>query len=273
MLPAAVRKINCWISNCSDFKCQVRDPKLARAQLLYFAFLTAENRHQPLLDSLIEEAAAALAEHESAIRRVIREKTAWVWQKLSVDEKISDSLITALRAMVQAAADDPQHEWRQRFDERLRGFVQELKVSDEYRALGESIKTRLLEHPALQQYLAGLWHQIKGDVAAEAIRPGSTLKSRLEGAIIGFVDAIERDPAMREKVNQWLRQAVINVANSNRQEIAKLIAETVRRWDTRTLIARIETEVGADLQFIRLNGTLIGGLAGLAIYVVSHLVF
>ena len=160
-----------------------------------------------------------------------------------------------------------------RFDEAVREFVRKLTTSPEYLARGEQLKAELLQHPAVRTYVAGLWGEIKGAVRRDAARPGSKLKERVAAVIVGFADALLADPALRAKVDGWAKATIVRTVTSRRREVGLLIAETMRRWDARTFTDKIEQEVGNDLQYIRLNGTIIGGLAGVAIYVVTLLFF
>jgi uncharacterized membrane-anchored protein YjiN (DUF445 family) len=233
--------------------------------------LTAHDRHRPLVDEMLTQAQKLLADSEPDIRLRVRERTGWLWQKLGVDERLSDKLIEAVETTLDELARDPEHAWRDKLDDAIRRFAHELKTSPRRREEGEALKARLLEHPALAQYLRSVWEDFRREMIADAERPDSALGRRLENLASGIAELIERDEAVRRKLNRWLRGAVLELVDSRRDEVAQLIAETVRKWDADTFSRKIETEVGRDLQYIRINGTLIGGLVGVGIHLVSNL--
>jgi uncharacterized membrane-anchored protein YjiN (DUF445 family) len=186
---------------------------------------------------------------------------------------VAKTILSAAEQQLREVSEDPDHPWRRRFDDAVFEFVEKLKTSPEYRARAEQIKEELLDHPAARSYVAGLWGEIKVAVRRDAGRPESRLKERIADVFLGFADALLGDDSLRAKANGWAKGAFVRAATSRRREVGLLIAETVRRWDARTLTDKVEQEVGNDLQYIRLNGTIIGGLVGVAIYVVTLLLF
>ncbi len=237
------------------------------------AMLTQHDRHQEILDTLLKSASRLLGEYDGMIRQKITENTAWLFRKLSLDAVVAKTLLSAAEQQLREVSEDPNHPWRRRFDDAVREFVAKLITSPEYLAQGERLKMELLEHPAVRNYVAGLWGEIKGAVRRNAAQPGSKLKERVAAVIVGFADALLADEALRLKVDGWAKMTIVRVVTTRRREVGLLIAETMRRWDARTFTDKIEQEVGHDLQYIRLNGTIIGGLAGVAIYAVTLLFF
>jgi uncharacterized membrane-anchored protein YjiN (DUF445 family) len=233
--------------------------------------LTAHDRHRPLVDEMLAQAGRLLSDAEPDIRERVRERTGWLWQKLGVDEKVSDKLIEAVETTLDELAKDPSHAWRAKLDEAIRRFAQELRTSPQRREEGEALKARLLEHPALGRYVRGVWEDFRAELISDASRPESAIGRHLANLADGVAELIERDEAVRRKLNRWLRHAALELVESRRDEVAQLIAETVRKWDSETFSRKIEAEVGRDLQYIRINGTLIGGLVGVAIHAFTHL--
>jgi uncharacterized membrane-anchored protein YjiN (DUF445 family) len=123
----------------------------------------------------------------------------------------------------------------------------------------------------VRAWSASLWARIKTALLEAAEDPGSELRVRLEQGLVEAGQSLQRDPQLRAKIDRWIIEATGYVAEQFRHEVADLIGSTVRRWDARETAERLELQVGRDLQFIRINGTLVGGLAGLAIHVVSEL--
>lgn len=235
--------------------------------------LTAQNRHQQLVDEIIAQAHRFLVESESDIRERVRDKTAWLWQKLGVDDAISDRLIHAAEEALADIGNDPQHAWRQRFTELVREYIDGLRNDPAYHAQAERIKNELLDHPVLARYVGGIWDETRERIRRDVESPDSRIRANLQRALVHLGEGMMQDPAVRAALNDWLRKALADLVDARRHDVAELIAETVRRWDARTLSDRIEHAIGRDLQYIRVNGTLIGGLVGVAIHAVSSLAF
>jgi uncharacterized membrane-anchored protein YjiN (DUF445 family) len=235
--------------------------------------LTQNDRHQEIMDALLKSGSRLLEEYDGMIRQKITENTAWLFRKFALDAVVAKTLLSAAEQQLKEVSEDPAHPWRVRFDQAVREFVTKLTTSPEYLARGEKLKAELLQHPAVRTYVAGLWGEIKGAVRRDAARPASKLKERVAAVIVGFADAMLADPALRAKVDGWAKATIVRTVTSRRREVGLLITETMRRWDARTFTDKIEQEVGNDLQYIRLNGTIIGGLAGVAIYAVTLLLF
>ena len=233
--------------------------------------LTAGERHQKLVDELLRQAERLLREAEPEIRGRVRTKTAWLWQKLGVDEKISDRLIEAVEEALAEVGGDPSHAWRQRFSQLIREYVDALRSSDEHRRQAERLKQAVLAHPELGEYLGAVWDEVRAHVREDAARPDSHVRTNLEGSLVWFGQALRADPAVRDALNGWARAVLTELVHTRRNEVAGLISDTVRRWDARTVSDKIERAIGRDLQYIRINGTLIGGLVGLLLHAASHL--
>ncbi|WP_206957049.1 DUF445 domain-containing protein [Trinickia acidisoli] len=235
--------------------------------------LLEDNRHQAVVTELLEQLALLFEEHKPLIRQRVRESTAWIWKKLSIDEKVSDNLIAVVDDALKALSDNPDHAWRRGFDDAIRSFVVQLKTSPDYLAKWDALKERLLEHPALKEYLSIVWRDIKASIERDAAAPDSYVKARIEAAIAGIAKGLLDDAAMRERLDAWLRETMLAVIDAQRHAIARLISDTVHHWDAQTVTEKIELEVGRDLQFVRINGTVIGGIVGLLLHTLDVLLF
>ena len=235
--------------------------------------LLEDNRHQTVVTELLEQLARLFEEHKPLIRQRVRDSTAWIWKKLSIDEKVSDNLIAVVDDTLRELSENPDHAWRVGFDEAIRHFVIQLRTSPDYLAKWEALKHRFVEHPALKAYLATIWRDIKTSIEHDAAAPRSYIKTRIEDAIAGIAKGLLEDAAMREKLNAWLRETMLAVVAGQRHAIARLISETVHHWDAATVTQKIELEVGRDLQFVRINGTVIGGIVGLLLHAIDVLLF
>jgi uncharacterized membrane-anchored protein YjiN (DUF445 family) len=184
----------------------------------------------------------------------------------AVDDRVFAKLYDGITRFLDDVATDPQHEVRAHIDQRVRDLVDELRDSPEMAARGEELKEQLLHHPALREWSASLWTDVKVGVVEGAADPDSQLRHRLEAGIVRFGETLRDDPELRAKIDRWAERTVLYLLDQYRDEVADLISGTVARWDADDASRRIELQVGRDLQFIRINGTVVGALAGLGIH-------
>ena len=232
--------------------------------------LTAEKRHQRLLDNLLREADEYVSANELRIRQHVRENTAWFWQRLSMDEKVAESVVTALRELVAEIGRDPAHPLRLRLDTAIGKLASDLATSPEYREQIAAHTRKLLEYPALRDYAAGVWRDVRDGMREDINSEDSAIRAWMRGIMQSGTNTVLQDRGLRERLNNWMRDMLVEAVESHQRDVGRLIADTVREWDTETVTRRIERQVGEDLQYIRINGTLIGGLIGLAIYAIAH---
>ncbi len=231
--------------------------------------VTAGNRHQELLDEALRLVAKLANENDEIIREKVSEQTPW-WIPGIVDSKISDRVVDGIGRTLREVSADPNHPLRKRFDEAVAGFIDRLQSSPATIARAEEMKNELLTHPAVREFSASLWTDVKARLVAYAARPGDAPAGRVEAAIADFARAVLSDSALAEKVTGWMDEAILAVVEAARPEIAQLIAQTVSAWDPAETSRRIELQIGRDLQFVRVNGTLVGGLVGLILYTLAR---
>jgi uncharacterized membrane-anchored protein YjiN (DUF445 family) len=183
-----------------------------------------------------------------------------------------DKIYNAVQSFLVDIGADRRHPLRIDIDRRTLKFAEELKTSPEMRARGDELKEELLNHPEVRAWSETLWSRIKAGLLEAADDPGSELRVRVEQAVVEAGRSLQADPELRRRIDGWIIEATGYVAEQFRREVADLIASTVQRWDTDETADRLELQVGRDLQFIRINGTLVGGLAGFMIHLVSELV-
>jgi uncharacterized membrane-anchored protein YjiN (DUF445 family) len=200
----------------------------------------------------------------------VGEKSPW-WLPRFGDEEIFKKLMDELERVLEAIGSDADHPARERFNEAMRQFIVDLKNDPEYRERGEALKQELVRHPELEAYLGRMTREFGRVIGGELRDSDSALYARLESNLNRFVTALLDNPELRRELNGWIKNGVLFVVEQYRHEIGALISETVKSWDAKPTARRIELEVGRDLQFIRVNGTLVGGLAGLIIYSISLL--
>lgn len=231
--------------------------------------LTAGNRHQALLDDAIRLLARGISENQDLIRERVEQESPW-WIPGAIDDRIAGRIVRALENTMQAVHADPNHPLRQRFDAAIDEFIVKLQASPEVILKAEQIKEDLLQADAVRQFSASLWADAKASIARHAESPEGFNPETIERGLTAFGTAILGDPVLMEKVDAWLVEAVVAVVERYQDEVGELIAGTVRRWDPVATSQRIELAIGRDLQFIRINGTIVGGLAGMALYLLQR---
>ncbi len=228
--------------------------------------------HQVLLEATLAGVASFLDENRIVFRERLATESPW-WVPEPIDDRVFEKIYLAVSRFIDEVARDRDHQLRHQLDERTLEFAAQLKESDEMLARGEAIKDDLLDHPEVRRWSESLWSRVKLALLEAADDPTSPFRIQLETALQEAGSSIEGDPVLQAKIDSWIVGATGYVAEQFRGEVADLIAHTVQRWDTDETSDRIELQVGRDLQFIRINGTIVGGLAGLLIYTISELVF
>ena len=225
-----------------------------------------KGRHEPLLDSALDWGLTTLSSQAPAIRDMVSERTTWLLRLISVDERVSDSLIDGLRRLLSDMRHDPHHPLRARVGESLRAWAFDLRHFPESQAKVEAFKDDLIANPAMAQWLSGLWSSASASMVTSLNSPEALPASKLRPAMRALGERIAADASLRSAINLHLRRAAVGLVNDYGDAIVSLVSDTVRKWDARTVTEKLETAVGRDLQFIRINGTVIGGTIGLVIH-------
>jgi uncharacterized membrane-anchored protein YjiN (DUF445 family) len=163
---------------------------------------------------------------------------------------------------------EPSHPWRIELAATVEGLIKDLATDPQLRARGEELKRRLLDSPAVNRQIDALWRAIEARLNSAST--SRQLTDTLEQLLIKFGSRLASDEQLASTINRWLRVAGLRVIAPRRAEIAAFIRKVVETWDTETLVTRIELQIGPDLQYIRINGTLVGGLVGLAIFALAQ---
>ncbi len=249
---------------------RVRATQVAPLMGKALSLMTHGNRHQELLDSALKLVGRLVEENREGLRQKIRDELPW-WVPSPIDEKIYQKIIAGIENTLGEVTVNPEHPLRHRYNEAMLEFVEKLRTSPEMIEKGEHLKEDLLQHPAVRGYSASLWGDLKASVLKHAADPGSEFRRRIAHTVTRFAESMRNDPELMEKVDGWVESAALYVVEQYRGEVAELIASTVAAWDPEDTTRKIELQIGKDLQFIRINGTLVGGLAGLVIYTLSQI--
>jgi uncharacterized membrane-anchored protein YjiN (DUF445 family) len=236
-------------------------------------FLTTEGRHRAVMDYLIRAANALVNDSEMDIRASVKAHSGFFSRLLSLDRRAADAIVDSLRGALGEMAGDPESQLRKRLDAALAHLAVDLRSSPQLREELDRVKLRALEHPDVQAFAGALWRAFKRDMQSGAKDGADSLAKPLERAVLGFAARLKADEALRQTLNARLREWIMRVAGERGGDVSRFIADTIKGWDARTVIARIEAGVGADLQYIRISGTLIGGLVGLILHTLEAVLF
>jgi uncharacterized membrane-anchored protein YjiN (DUF445 family) len=230
-----------------------------------------EDRHVPMLEAAIRWLARALDANEPLIREMVHKKANWVLKLAGLDAKLADAILDGLRKLTAEMSTDPAHPVRVKIEEALAQLANDLQTKPETRERVEAMKDQLLDNRSVSLWLDALWQKGRESIIRAARNPDAVLAGKLGEILQSMGGTLEKDTRIRAAINQFARRATVGMAASYGGSIVKLVSETVRGWDARTVTARLESAVGRDLQYIRINGTLVGGLVGLALYVIDKL--
>jgi uncharacterized membrane-anchored protein YjiN (DUF445 family) len=249
---------------------QLRKAQVAPLLGDLLAMATTDDRHQEMLDRLVKLVSRVVADNKELIRHRIAEESPW-WVPNVVDDKLYQKIVAGIERTLEDVTANEEHPLRGQFDHALRDFTDKLHNSPETIARAESMKERLLGHPAVEE-LSGALLGAARTSRAKYVGPDAPSPEPLERALGAMAERALANEQLLADIDQALERLVLGVVDQYRPEVAELIARTVEGWDATDASRKIEVQIGRDLQFIRINGTLVGGLVGLVLYLVTVLV-
>jgi uncharacterized membrane-anchored protein YjiN (DUF445 family) len=202
---------------------------------------------------------------------MVHERAGGLMRWTGLDETLANKIIAGLDGLIRDMAKDPDHPLRAKADEGLAQLAHDLQFDETMRARVEAFKAELLDNPALSDWWQGIWEQMRGAMLKVARDPDSMMAGKFGEALRQLGSTLQRDAELAATINRFARRTAVGAAADYGDAIVRLVSETVRSWDARTITRRLENAVGRDLQYIRINGTLVGGLVGVAIHTVDVL--
>jgi uncharacterized membrane-anchored protein YjiN (DUF445 family) len=249
---------------------RIRATRVAPVLGRTLARVVAGDRHQELLNEAVRLAARAVRDNEDAIRKRVKDEMPW-WVPSAIDNKIYQRIVTAIEQLLTDISSNPDHPVRASFDASLRDFVDRLQHSPEAGARAEALKEEWLSDQAVADLTNWIWVATRQAVTGYAVNHEGTEPGPLARGVSAFGASLLANPALLEELEEMALRLALDVIEKHRHEAADLIAQTVARWDPDATARRLELAVGRDLQFVRMNGTVVGGLVGLLIYGVPKL--
>jgi len=226
--------------------------------------------HQRLLDAIFTGLQGFLADNRTTFRERLEQESPW-WVPESIDDRIFAKIYDGVIRFLVDVGGDPTHEVRASIAKRVEAFAGRLREDPEMIAKGEQLKDELLVHPDFRAWMESLWREAKRGLIEATSEPESELNRRIASSLAKLGSRLRDEPELQHKIDHWVARAVGYVIDNYRSEVSKLIESTVARWDGESTSRKLELQVGRDLQFIRINGTIVGGLAGLLIHALAEL--
>jgi uncharacterized membrane-anchored protein YjiN (DUF445 family) len=232
----------------------------------------ADKRHLPLLESLLRWTGLTLEANEELLRGMIHQRANTLIRWTGLDEKLANSILDGLYRLLAECIVDPQHPLRGKIEEGLEKLAHDLSHDKAMQAKVARMKQEVLANPAMGRWLDGMWERTRAAMLRAARDPDNALSGQFGASLAELGSALQRDARLQAMVNRFARRTLAGITTRYGDHIVRLVSETVKRWDAQTVTARIEGAVGRDLQFIRINGTLVGGLVGVAIHALIVLI-
>ncbi|SDI62477.1 Uncharacterized membrane-anchored protein YjiN, DUF445 family [Arthrobacter subterraneus] len=231
-----------------------------------------EGHHHRLVDLLVDRAAEWVDANYDVVSRVVSQRSP-TWVPHFVDGMVGDKVYVELAKFVRAVQADPQHDVRLSIDKYLKDLAQDLQHDPAVIAKAEEIKAGFLDDPRVHDVAARAWSTVKTALLEAVNDPDSELTRNFKAAVRDFGRRLTTDGDLAGRINRWISDGAGYLVRTYRSDIAGIISETVERWDAEETSRKIELQVGKDLQFIRINGTVVGSLAGLGIFALAHALF
>lgn len=230
--------------------------------------MIADGRHRGIIDSTIRWAGLVLEDNEALVRTMVQNRANALLRLTGLDEKLANSVIDGLYRMLAEVLVDPEHPLRAKIEEGLARLAVNLREDPATRAKVEGMKANLIANPAVADWWQGVWERLRSNLIVSLRTPAAAGGGAgyLADTIRELGQALSDDAKLQLQVNRFARRTAVGIASRFGDNIVQLVSETVRRWDARTITDRVEGAVGRDLQFIRINGTLVGGLVGLTLH-------
>jgi uncharacterized membrane-anchored protein YjiN (DUF445 family) len=246
----------------------IRRADLARSGARLLRTLTSNTLHEVLLDEVIHQLQGLFRSNQLWFRYQLRQATPWFVPEF-VDRKIFDAIATKTEQTLAEALKNKDHELRQRLLNALYSLIVRLETSEELQKKGEDFKRVLLESDLFREYMGAIRDALLTGIEADVKKRDSLLLSSVQRVLQNLVDTLSASQPLQRKLNRFIRNILSTLVGKESTFVADLISKTIDGWDTKTLVRKLEEQVGADLQYIRINGTLVGGLIGVILYYIS----
>jgi uncharacterized membrane-anchored protein YjiN (DUF445 family) len=230
--------------------------------------LTREGRHEPVMDTALAALAQSLRVHGPELHERLGVYSPW-WLPGPISDRIATRLLDRTGTVLDEMATNRDHPLRQQLDAGLEKLADQLQTDEAMRRRGEEFKAEILSEPAIREFAAAVWRDVKDQLRTQAAQPGSELRAQLTRLIAQTGQRLRDDPALADTAQRGLDTVIRTVLSHYDQELVALVSGTIARWDAVDTANRLELLLGPDLQYIRINGTVFGALAGLILHAIA----
>ncbi|MEO5586441.1 MAG: DUF445 domain-containing protein [Novosphingobium sp.] len=231
----------------------------------------ADKRHLPVLQGILQWGGETIEANEDLIREIIHNKANTILRLTGLDEKVATAILDGIYKMLAEVLIFPDHPLRLRLEQGLEDVADKLVNDPEMQAQIMRLKSEVLANPAMAGWFDSMWERLRAGMLRGVRNPEKALSGQLGESLAQLGMALQTDPRIQLQVNRFARRTLAGITTRYGDQIVRLVSETVKRWDARTVTDRVEAAVGRDLQFIRINGTVVGGLVGVALHAVDTL--
>ena len=247
------------------------ETELAPSLAALLEVLRQSDMHQELFDYVLDALRRYLSAHEGRIAEMVEERSDW-WVPSRVDRRVARAITDGLQAYLTDLR-NRDHEARDSFDAAIERLINDLRQSPELRARVNELRDQILNAPQVRDYATSLWQGLRGGLERELAQPRSRLRLALAGLLRSVGGAIAEDGAVQARMDRRIEEVVLALIGPWRKDIGHFVADVVRGWETGTIVDRVELAVGRDLQYIRVNGTLVGAVVGCMIFLLTEFLF
>ena len=254
---------------------QVEKVQIAPLAAELLSAFTEDRRHQRLFNEVIKVFGRFLSDEEAlnAIRDKIRDELPSVARIFRADAYLLKRIVASASSLLDEVKADPDHPMRAEFDKFVENFVKKLRTSKQYAKRAEKLKRDFLARPELHELAQDMWDSFRSFLEQDAKSKNSMIRKHLASLFVDVGRQLAADPAIRADMNAGFVVALASFVETQKSGVSTFIAQQVKSWDLGQLTRLIEINVGRDLQFIRFNGMLIGGIAGLLLHMAERLIF
>jgi uncharacterized membrane-anchored protein YjiN (DUF445 family) len=248
---------------------RLREVELAPALATLLGVLRQNGAHQQLFDHALEVVRHYISARQEQILEIVEQRSRW-WVPRQIDRKVAGEIAAGLIAYIDDLR-NRDHDARRSFDAAIERLIADLRDSPAYRAKINEMRDRVLSAPQVNEYFSTLWQSLRGTIEEELGRPNSRVRQAMSGVLRAIGTAIAEDPEVQARMDKRVEEAVFALIVPWRKDIGHFVSDVVRSWETSTIVDRVELAVGKDLQYIRVNGTLVGAAVGCAIFALTEL--
>ena len=241
------------------------DPSKLAGDVL--AAIAMHDKHQKFFDQLLKALEDWLLANQGLVKAKFSQAS--LYTPGFFDKYVADKVIAGTLALLREVTENPQHELRKQFDQMTVELIERLETSGEYRQCGHEIMSDTLEYLENNNVFITAWSMVRDYILTIFEKERAAMQEGVEGGIVALNEGLLKKPVLQSKLNPWLLEALESWVTRHRNELSALITAVVKSWDPAEVSRKIELEIGRDLQFIRINGTLVGGCAGLALHALT----